>query len=169
MQPIPTKKLLAFYANMPDELHIEVNKKAFEKYHKLKQHTSDESLNRSERFHAALLSVLEHYYYVLKVGTSKKQSKELTSLEEQTKLRLKMLSSSQKKKKMTKRDKLIYKYGPMIYFLKEREHQSYVKMASYLSKFHHFKIDQSYICMYYPSIKQNIEATKNEALQNEFF
>lgn len=166
---ITEKVLLRFYASMNNELRQEANKKAFELYHKRKQHLDDgASSNRAERFHSALLDVLERYYRLIHVGKSKNKVKEIDSIKQQTKLRVKLLNSP-KKQKMNKRYKILHKYGPLIYLLKEQEHLSYVKIATYLSIFHHFKIDQSYIYLLYPDIYKHMTIKKQAAYTNEYF
>lgn len=168
MSHLTEKQLLLFYANMPEALRADVNKATQNRSYQWKQNGKKEYENREERLHAALISVLQEYFDLYKLGKSKKKSKELDSLEEQTKLRIMMLSGT-KNKKVTKSDKLVTKYGPLVYDLKEKKKLSYEKIALYLLRFHRFKIDQSYICKRYPEIANSITANKETALKNEYF
>ena len=73
--------LLRFLARMPDELQIEVIENVFGYFYLLKEHNA-QKLNRSERFHKSLLHILNEYHQRLSIGSSKKHSRELRSLEE---------------------------------------------------------------------------------------
>ena len=54
---------------------------SFQRYHILKSR-NDAWLNRSQLFHRALVFSLEAHHRVLHMGATKKNSKELTTLEE---------------------------------------------------------------------------------------
>lgn len=158
MKPITSKQLLHMFARMPESLQHEVFEKTFERFYILKGR-NPEDLNRAMLYLKALLSTLEKYHAALKLGSAKKHSRELESLDEKNKLQLKMLDISQKGS-ANKRSKLVGKYGPLIYQLKEKECKSYSQICNYLGKFKKLKIDRTYLCKLYPIIKQNIEDTK---------
>ncbi|ACZ11968.1 hypothetical protein [Sulfurospirillum deleyianum] len=158
MKPISSKQLLHFYARMPEPLQQEVLEKTFEQYYTLKSRNT-EGLNRSMLYHQALLFVLKQYNDTLTLGSAKKNSKELDSLDAKNKLQLKMFDSSQKRS-AKKRSKLLDQYASLIYQLKEKEGKSYSQICLHLGKSKKFKVDTTYLCKLYPIIKQNIEDLK---------
>lgn len=158
MKPISSKQLLHLLARMPEPLQQEVIEKTFERFYTLKSRNT-EGLNRSILYHQALLFVLQNYHDTLTMGSAKKHSKELYSLNEKTKLQLKMFDTS-KKRIPKKRTKLLDQYASLIYQLKEKEGKSYSQICTYLAKFKKLKIDKTYICKIYPKIKQTIEDIK---------
>jgi len=163
MKPISPKQLLHLLARMPEPLQQEVLEKTFERFYTLKSRNT-EGLNRSLLYHQALLFVLKNYHDTLTMGSAKKNSRELDSLEEKTKLQLRMLDKSQKRSPK-KRSKLLDKYAADIYRLKEHEGKSYSQICFYLGHARKLKVDPTYICKLYPIIKQNIENTKEDAYQ----
>lgn len=168
MKPFSSKQLLHFYARMPEPLQQEVIEKTFQRFFTLKSRNT-EGLNRSMLYHQALLFILENYHNTSTLGSAKKHSKELESLDAKNKLQLKMLDMSQKGN-ANKRSKLVGKYGPLIYQLKEKECRSYSEICNYLGKFKKLKIDRTYLCKLYPIIKQNVEDTKAFAIaRNSIF
>ncbi|ASC93062.1 hypothetical protein [Sulfurospirillum diekertiae] len=96
MKHVSSKQLLHLLARMPEPLQQEALEKTFERFYTLKSRNT-EGLNRSMLYHQALLFVLENYYDTLTIGSLKKNSKELDSLNEKTKLQLKMFEYFQKK------------------------------------------------------------------------
>ena len=98
------------------------------------------------------------------MGSAKKHSKELDSLNEKTKLQLAMLDNSQKRSPK-KRSKLLDQYAPLIYQLKEEKGQSYSQICHHLAKSKKLKVDRTYICKIYPKIKQKVEDLKAISLQ----
>lgn len=158
MKPISPKQLLHVFARMPEPLQHEVLEKTFERFYTLKSRNT-EGLNRSILYHQALLFVLQNYHDTLTMGSAKKNSKELDSLDAKNKLQLKMFDSTQKRS-AKKRSKLLDQYAPLIYELKEKKGQSYSQICHHLAKSKKLKVDKTYICKLYPSIKQNIEDLK---------
>ena len=158
MKPTSSKQLLHFYARMPEPLQQEVIEKTFQRFYTLKSRNT-EGLNRSILYHQALLFVLQNYHDTLTMGSAKKHTKELDSLDAKNKLQLKMFDTS-KKRIPKKRAKLLDQYAPLIYQLKEEKGQSYSQICTYLAKSKKLKVDKTYICKLYPSIKQNIEDLK---------
>lgn len=163
MKPISPKQLLYFYARMPEIIQHEVIEKAFERFYTLKARNT-EGLNRALLYHQALLFVLTNYHNTLMLGSAKKHSKELDSLDAKNKLQLKIFDSSQKRS-AKKRSKLLYQYAADIYRLKEKEGKSYSQICFYLAKSKKLKVDKTYICKIYPQIKQNVEDIKAISLQ----
>lgn len=163
MKPISPKQLLHFFARMPESLQNEVIEKTFEHFYTLKSRNT-ERLNRSILYHQALLFILKNYHNTLTMGSVKKNSKELDSLNEKTKLQLKMFDKS-KKRSSQKRSKLLEQYAADIYRLKEKEGKSYSKICFYLAKSKKLKVDKTYICKIYPKIKQKIEDLKAISFQ----
>ena len=158
MKPISPKQLLHVFARMPEPLQQEALEKTFEHFYTLKSRNT-EGLNRSILYHQALLFVLQNYHDTLTTGSAKKNSKELDSLNEKTKLQLKIFDRS-KKRSPQKRSKLLDQYAPLIYQLKEEKGQSYSKICHYLAKSKKLKVDRTYICKVYPKIKQKVEDLK---------
>lgn len=158
MKQISPKQLVHFFARMPESLQHEALEKTFERFYILKGRNT-EGLNRSMLYHKALLSTLENYHAALKLGSAKKHSRELESLDEKNKLQLKMLDMS-KKRNAKKRSKLLDQYAPLIYQLKEEKGNSYSQICHYLAKSKKLKVDKTYLCKLYPIIKQNVEDTK---------
>lgn len=158
MKPISPKQLLHVFARMPEPLQQEALEKTFERFYTLKSRNS-EGLNRSMLYHQALLFVLKNYNDTMTMGSAKKNSKELDSLNEKTKLQLKMFDTS-KKRIPKKRAKLLDQYAPLIYQLKEEKGQSYSQICHYLAKSKKLKVDRTYICKIYPKIKQKVEDLK---------
>lgn len=158
MKPISPKQLLHVFARMPEPLQQEVLEKTFERFYTLKSRNS-EGLNRSMLYHQALLFVLKNYNDTMTMGSAKKNSKELDSLNEKTKLQLKMFDKS-KKRSPQKCSKLLDQYAPLIYQLKEEKGQSYSQICHYLAKSKKLKVDRTYICKIYPKIKQKVEDLK---------
>lgn len=168
MKPISPKQLLHLFARMPKSLQIEVIEKSFERFYILKSRNT-EGLNRSMLYHQALLFSLKNYHDTLTLGSAKKHSRELESLDEKNKLQLKMLDMPQKRN-AKKRSKLLDQYAPLIYQLKEKECKSYSQICHYLGKSKKLKVNRTYLCKLYPIIKQNIEDTKAFAIaQNSIF
>ena len=163
MKPISSKQLLHLLARMPEPLQQEVIEKTFERFYTLKSRNT-EGLNRSILYHQALLFVLQNYHDTLTMGSAKKHSKELDSLNGKTKLQLAMLDNS-KKRSPKKRSKLLDQYAPLIYQLKEEKGQSYSQICHHLAKSKKLKVDKTYLCKLYPSIKQNIEDLKAMAME----
>lgn len=163
MKPISPKQLLHFFARMPESLHHEVLEKTFERFYTLKARNS-EGYNRSMLYHQALLFILKNYHNTLTIGSAKKHSKELDSLDEKTKLQLKMFEKA-KKRSDRKSSKLLNQYAPLIYQLKEQEEKSYSQICLYLAKSKKLKVDKTYICKIYPKIKQKVEDIKAISLQ----
>ena len=87
MKPISSKQLLHSYARMPEPLQQEVLEKTFERFYTLKSRNT-EGLNRSMLYHQAFLFVLKQYHDTLRMGSVKKHSKELDSLDAKNKLQL---------------------------------------------------------------------------------
>lgn len=158
MKQISPKQLLHFYARMPEPLQQEVLEKTFERFYTLKSRNT-EGLNRSMLYHQALLFVLKNYHDTWTMGSAKKHSKELDSLDAKNKLQLKMFDSSQQRS-AKKRTKLLDQYAPLIYELKEEKGKSYSQICHHLGKSKKFKVDTTYLCKLYPMIKQNIEDLK---------
>ena len=158
MKPISPKQLLHVFARMPEPLQQEVIEKTFERFYILKARNT-ERLNRSMLYHQALLFILKTYHDTLTTGSAKKHSKELDSLNEKTKLQLKMFDKS-KKRSPQKRSKLLEQYAPLIYQLKEEKGQSYSQICHHLAKSKKLKVDRTYICKIYPKIKQKVEDIK---------
>lgn len=158
MKPISPKQLLHLFARMPEPLQQEVIEKAFQRFYTLKSRNT-EGLNRSMLYHQALLFILENYHNILTMGSAKKHSKELDSLDAKNKLQLKMFDSSQKRS-AKKRSKLLDQYASLIYQLKEKEGKSYSQICHHLGKSKKLKVDKTYICKIYPKIKQTVEDIK---------
>jgi len=158
MKPISPKQLLHLYAKMPEPFQQEVLEKTFERFYILKSRNT-EGLNRSMLYHQALLFVLKNYHDTLTMGSAKKHSKELDSLDAKNKLQLKMFDLPQKKS-AKKRSKLLNQYASLIYQLKEKEGKSYSQICRHLAKAKKFKVDTTYLCKLYPIIKQNIADLK---------
>lgn len=158
MKPISSKQLLYVFARMPESLQHEAIEKTFERFYTLKARNT-EGLNRSMLYHQALLFALQNYHDTLTTGSAKKNSRELYSLNEKTKLQLRMFDIS-KKRIPKKRSKLLDQYAPLIYQLKEEKGQSYSQICHHLAKSKKLKVDTTYLCKLYPKIKQKVEDLK---------
>lgn len=154
----PSSKLLRFFAKMPKNLQEEVIESMIQKYHLFK--SKEEKQNRSALYLRSLLVVLEEYDTKLKIGSSKKHSRELETLGDKSSLRVKMLTYNNERL-AKKRSKLIGQYAPMIYRFKELEHKSFSWIQAYLSKFHKMKVDHTYLCKLYPVIVKKITMEKD--------
>lgn len=152
--------LLRFLARMPDELQIEVIEKVFSYFYLLKEHNA-QKLNRSERFHKSLLHILNEYHQRLSIGSSKKHSRELRSLEEKSELQEKLITTSSPRR-AKKRSKILNQYSASIYHFHEIEHRSFAWISKYLSKYKKLKIDTTYLSKLYPQIVEKVTLLKAE-------
>jgi polysaccharide deacetylase 2 family uncharacterized protein YibQ len=164
MQFLSYEQLLRKFSKMPYVLQCEIIEKSFERYHALKSR-NDSKLNRSVLMHKALLFTLEAHEAILHLGSAKKHSKELTSLEVKFNMQVKMTQIAEKKKKITKSAKLLNHYGPLIYRLIQEKNFSYKKVKMFLAKNNSFKVDHTLIAKLYPAIKQKVEDIKEAQRQ----
>ena len=156
MKSLSAEQLLRKFIKMPEAMQCGIIEQSFQRYHILKSR-NDAGLNRSQLFHRALVFSLEAHHRVLHMGAAKKNSKELTTLEEKFKMQVNMILASKMKKKVTKSSKLKGHYAPLVYRLVEQEHFSFPQVSQFLAKHHSFKIGHTYICKLYPQMKQTIE------------
>lgn len=160
MKIIHNATLLRFFARMPETLQLETIEKSLSYSYVLKEHTLN-SLNRSERFYDALIHTLRESYQLLLIGRAKKHTDELLSLQKQSDLQAKLLTSTLKRK-AKKRSKVLHQYAAMIYHFHEEEHKSFFWIAKYLSKYKKLKIDATYLSKLYPHVLETVALLKAE-------
>ncbi|AHJ12851.1 hypothetical protein SMUL_1591 [Sulfurospirillum multivorans DSM 12446] len=159
MKTYTQEQLLRKFSKIPDVTQCEILENSLERYYALKSR-NDSKLNRSHLLHSALLFSLEAHYHTLHLGSAKKHSKELTTLEEKFNMQIKVTLAAHKKKKVTKSSKLLGHYAPLVYRLVKEEHFSFPKVKAFLAKHHSFKVDHTLIARLYPNIKQKVEDLK---------
>lgn len=160
MKQTTPASLLRFFASMPEELQIEVTEKVFVYFYFLKEHNA-QKLNRSERFHKALLHILKEHHQRLSIGSSKKHSRELLSLQEKSELQEKLISITSPRR-AKKRSKILNQYAASIYHFHELEHRSFAWISQYLSKYKKLKVDTTYLSKLYPQIVEKVALLKAE-------
>lgn len=156
-------KLIRIFAKMPQNLQEEIIESMIQKFHILK--SKDLQQNRSALYLKSLLIVLEEFDKKLKLGSAKKNTRELETLGEKSNLRAKMITDNHKRL-AKKSSKLTGQYAPIIYRFKEVDHKSFPWIQSYLAKFHKLKVDHTYLCKLYPIIVEKIQMEKCDGTIN---
>lgn len=151
-----SKKLLKLLVNMSDEMQDTTLENMIQRYHIFKDKIEYQGYNRAKLYRLALLHELEKMYSILYLGYSKKFSRNLNILAEQTALREKMINTS-KKRSPKKRDKILGQYCPLIYELRFNKKKEFSWIVAYLKRFHKFQVDDTYLFKLYPLITEKMK------------